>query len=605
MADQETKSGPAGPSLQPPPQDGTIPPQAQVVAMGVQQKPLAFNKSDPQLWLAQIENVFAMNRITAEITKYQQAVSALGFEATIVRDLIVNVPPVNPYTTLKNAIISRTSVSEEKRFQDLVIDEALGDRKPSSFLRILQQKAADLNVNDGILRSIFLQKLPDNMKTILAASKGSTLDELAEIADRVFEIAAPSVSAIQPTAVATGSTSNLEAQVRELASMVKQLMSQPKQRGRSESRSNNGRGRGRKFNLNMEPELTFGFLNLVLVTYGAAIFMKSRAMHVINWVFMSFFAVFAIISVITIEISSTHEHALHLIRRLAINLSPLISQVLLICKRNQIKQLTIQLFSCLTEFYKRKIRNITVLVASVYFAILGLHAGFLIGFTEYHPVDMSIFNATIKASDMKWYHNVLDGFQYAHIPLKKQWFLVSVMIYIVNLFQWSMAETVFNTELARKQDVKHISAIIKSKHRLNNVKRHFNEVLSPFPLIWLTSLFLQSSGLLLYLTEPDKNDFYRLFVYAVEAIWVVAVLSLVILMENRSKESTRKMLEELDLFNRPVGDSNGLQDWIRLRECMTENVEFHAMLFNLDRSLILGFIGSLITFSVMFVQLNH
>ncbi|KAI1309138.1 hypothetical protein HDE_00187 [Halotydeus destructor] len=152
---------------------------------------------------------------------------------------------------------------------------------------------------------------------------------------------------------------------------------------------------------------------------------------------------------------------------------------------------------------------------------------------------------------------------------------------------------------------KHISSILKRKQQLNDIKRRFNDVLSPFPLIWLTSVFLQSSGLIIYITDDkdDNENVYRLWIYAAELVCIAAVLGVVILLDNWNKESDRRSLVELDLLNQPARDSNGLQDWIRLRECVTEHVQFHAVIFNIDTSMILGFAGSLVTFTVMFVQL--
>ncbi|KAI1295532.1 hypothetical protein HDE_05522 [Halotydeus destructor] len=217
-----------------------------------------------------------------------------------------------------------------------------------------------------------------------------------------------------------------------------------------------------------------------------------------------------------------------------------------------------------------------------------------------------MFKSTDGTAEAEWYRRALDFMLYLHIPLKKQWYLVSVLIYIVNLIQWSMAETIFIAQLADRRNAHQISAIIKRRQLLNNVKRHFNDVFCPFPLIWLTSLFLQSSGLILNMQgRPDSIEYYRLIVYGLEAIFMVVILGLVIFLENRNKEAMRKLLSELDLFNRPATDLAELQDWFKLKDCMNENVELHAMLFKLDRSLILGFIGSLITFSVMFVQLTH
>ena len=68
--------------------------------------------------------------------------------------------------------------------------EELGDRKPTQFLRHLQQL-----VSEGVLiRELFLQCLPVNFRLVLASTRGNTpVDELAQLADKAMEVAIPTV----------------------------------------------------------------------------------------------------------------------------------------------------------------------------------------------------------------------------------------------------------------------------------------------------------------------------------------------------------------------------------------------------------------------------
>lgn len=73
--------------------------------------------------------------ITVESTKYAHVIASLQPEiAQEVRDLLVNPPTNNPYTELKEELIRRTSQSKQRRLQQLLITEELGDRKPSQLL---------------------------------------------------------------------------------------------------------------------------------------------------------------------------------------------------------------------------------------------------------------------------------------------------------------------------------------------------------------------------------------------------------------------------------------------------------------------------------------
>ena len=101
-----------------------------------------FNADDPILWFAQIEGQFVLSNITADSTKFYHVLAHLEPQhSTEVRDLIVNPPTTGKYEKLKTELIKRLSASEERKLKQLLIHEELGDRKPTQFLRHLQQLA--------------------------------------------------------------------------------------------------------------------------------------------------------------------------------------------------------------------------------------------------------------------------------------------------------------------------------------------------------------------------------------------------------------------------------------------------------------------------------
>ncbi|BHF59644.1 hypothetical protein SprV_0100260500 [Sparganum proliferum] len=94
---------------------------------------------DIALWLRTVESRFALRQITREDTKFHYVVAALPMDiATDLRDIIDCPPTEAPYTALKEALISRISLSTQKRLQRLISEEDLGDRKPTQLLRRLE-----------------------------------------------------------------------------------------------------------------------------------------------------------------------------------------------------------------------------------------------------------------------------------------------------------------------------------------------------------------------------------------------------------------------------------------------------------------------------------
>ncbi|BHF79320.1 hypothetical protein SprV_0602244000 [Sparganum proliferum] len=115
--------------------------------------------------------------------------------------------PEAPYSALKEALISRISLSTQKRLQRLISEEDLGDRKPTQLLRRLEQLADGQKLDATMFKQLFLQRLPPSVQAILAPNiPYSTVQTLAETADRILEYYQPPVTvnvASQSTIVPT------------------------------------------------------------------------------------------------------------------------------------------------------------------------------------------------------------------------------------------------------------------------------------------------------------------------------------------------------------------------------------------------------------------
>lgn len=195
--------------------------QPRVAAVSI--KLPAFWPSDPQLWFAQVQAQFSTRGITNQKTMFDYVIASLSPEvAAEVRDLILTPPEQTPYDVLKQQLVKRTAASEQKRLQQLFSAEELGDRKPTQLLRRLQQLAGDTPGADGaFLRELFLQRLPTNVRMVLASTRSdTTVDELAQLADKIIEVAVPQVASVsaQPN-----SSSEIESLRAEIASLKQQI----------------------------------------------------------------------------------------------------------------------------------------------------------------------------------------------------------------------------------------------------------------------------------------------------------------------------------------------------------------------------------------------
>ncbi|XP_064470083.1 uncharacterized protein LOC135384829 [Ornithodoros turicata] len=161
-----------------------------------------FWPANPTIWFVQVECQFQLAGITTQATKYQHVVSVLPPEvASDVTDILCAPSGPTPYDTLKAAIIQRTMASDRKRFQQLLSAEDLGDRRPSQFLRHMQSLLGDRaqTFDEALLKELFLQRLPSTVQMILATATNLSLTELVLHADKILEVAQPSLAVMQAT----------------------------------------------------------------------------------------------------------------------------------------------------------------------------------------------------------------------------------------------------------------------------------------------------------------------------------------------------------------------------------------------------------------------
>uniref|UniRef100_A0A1X7VRD3 Uncharacterized protein n=1 Tax=Amphimedon queenslandica TaxID=400682 RepID=A0A1X7VRD3_AMPQE len=144
-----------------------------------------FWPSDPLVWLAKVDAQFSTRNITSEKTMFKYVVAFLA-----------------PEFPQESALVERTAASEQRQLQQLFKAEELGDRKPSQLLRRMQQLLGDKasSTDATFICELFLQRLPLNVRMVLAFSDTMDLKKLAQLGDKIVEVATLQVhSATQPS----------------------------------------------------------------------------------------------------------------------------------------------------------------------------------------------------------------------------------------------------------------------------------------------------------------------------------------------------------------------------------------------------------------------
>ncbi|XP_060810028.1 uncharacterized protein LOC132904123 [Amyelois transitella] len=173
-------------------------------------------------------------RITDDQTKFYHVLATLDRQyAAEVEDILTG--PAD-YARLKSELIKRLSVSRENKVKQLLMHEQLGTRKPSQFLRHLQHLAGPA-IPDDFLKTIWTSRLPTGLQPIIASQPSLSLDALAELADRVHDIATPTQQVAATSSSAPSSSIDLLTQqvaqlTKQVSALQMQMSRQPRQRER-------------------------------------------------------------------------------------------------------------------------------------------------------------------------------------------------------------------------------------------------------------------------------------------------------------------------------------------------------------------------------------
>ncbi|GFV54637.1 uncharacterized protein TNCV_3843591 [Trichonephila clavipes] len=170
--------------------------------------------------------------ISSDDTKYSALVANLDAETlSYVSDIVLSPPNSDKYHTLSQRLITQFSDSETQKIKKLLTDLQLGDEKPSHLLRKMKE-LSNGQLQDDFLQSLWLQRMPPHIQTVLSASSES-LDKLAIIADKVSEVVGASSTICAAKTVPPPSQSSscsaqptmdsLARQIQELSLQVAEL----------------------------------------------------------------------------------------------------------------------------------------------------------------------------------------------------------------------------------------------------------------------------------------------------------------------------------------------------------------------------------------------
>lgn len=220
---------------------------------------MPFPKFNPrhniESWFMKVDAWFEFHGVGVrkERQKYT-AIIAYGDDEMLnqIYDLVRNPPEVNPYTTIKEAIISRFSESSMARLEKLATGIQLGDGKPSHLLTQLQRTNA--TSDESVVRRYWIKRLPPAARAVIVGmldnNPDMSLNQLAITADAVLDSLGgiTSISSIDNQINAISPKTSLEKRIDDHDSLLQQINNKlskllsgdnaRRTRERSQSRSN-------------------------------------------------------------------------------------------------------------------------------------------------------------------------------------------------------------------------------------------------------------------------------------------------------------------------------------------------------------------------------
>lgn len=198
-----------------------------------------FWRTDPEMWFAQAEAQFMLAGVTRDETKFYHIVAKV--DQTVIchiSDLVQHPPEQNKYQSVKERLIARFSLSPEAKLEKLLGSQELGDLRPTHLLAKMQELSTGLVVDSNLLKMLFLQRLPPNIRSILSICN-ENISNIAQMADKMVDCASGTVASVnKPEARQDDDSDDLKGQIAALTAEVRRLKVTP-QRFRSRSSSRN------------------------------------------------------------------------------------------------------------------------------------------------------------------------------------------------------------------------------------------------------------------------------------------------------------------------------------------------------------------------------
>ena len=156
-------------------------------------------EKSPRAWLSLVDIALEESGRFLPKKKFSAMIIALPSEilSRLAQHTEKFLADANPFQALKTYIVEMYQEPQKDVFARYFKEQSLGSDSPSNFLKRsiegLERLQSGITQDDAILRHFFLSALPNQTRAILAVADTTSLEKLAEMADKIASISLPSV----------------------------------------------------------------------------------------------------------------------------------------------------------------------------------------------------------------------------------------------------------------------------------------------------------------------------------------------------------------------------------------------------------------------------
>jgi hypothetical protein len=141
----------------------------------------------PSAWFVLAESRFRLHGVEGEQQRFDILLSALSKEAlSSVLDVIERPDLLNPYTVLRDRLLSAHQLTDYQKIARLHKMEPLGARRPSELLSSMLELCPRGQEDNVFFVHLYLERLPAELRVLLGEDDHQDLRALAEKADKLW-----------------------------------------------------------------------------------------------------------------------------------------------------------------------------------------------------------------------------------------------------------------------------------------------------------------------------------------------------------------------------------------------------------------------------------